>query len=90
MPEIQGLREFKGDVIHACQYKCGERFKGKKVLVVGCGNSGMELSLDLFNHTASPSIVVRSPVTPSLINLLYQRLKISPTQIAYFYKLFFE
>ncbi|KOM30287.1 hypothetical protein LR48_Vigan1086s002200 [Vigna angularis] len=62
MPEIEGLKEFKGDVIHACEYKCGERFKGKKVLVVGCGNSGMELSLDLFNHSASPSIVVRSSV----------------------------
>ncbi|KAL9318242.1 hypothetical protein ACSQ67_014759 [Phaseolus vulgaris] len=62
MPDIEGFGEFKGDVIHACEYKCGERFKGKKVLVVGCGNSGMELSLDLSNHNASPSIVVRSSV----------------------------
>ncbi|KAK8654163.1 hypothetical protein V6N13_128136 [Hibiscus sabdariffa] len=35
---------------------------GQKVLVVGCGNSGMELSLDLCNHNASPSMVVRSSV----------------------------
>ncbi|KAJ7977135.1 Flavin-containing monooxygenase [Quillaja saponaria] len=40
----------------------GEKFKGKKVLVVGCGNSGMEVSLDLSNHNASPSMVVRSSV----------------------------
>ncbi|KAK8982380.1 hypothetical protein V6N11_037551 [Hibiscus sabdariffa] len=40
----------------------GEKFKGQKVLVVGCGNSGMELSLDLCNHNASPSMVVRSSV----------------------------
>ena len=85
MPDIEGLGEFKGDVVHACEYKSGERFKGKKVLVVGCGNSGMELSLDLFNHNASPSIVVRSSVSPFLILLSYQVRNISSrTQIAYF------
>ncbi|KHN48962.1 Flavin-containing monooxygenase YUCCA8 [Glycine soja] len=62
IPDIEGLGEFKGDVIHACEYKSGESFKGKKVVVVGCGNSGMELSLDLCNHNASPSMVVRSSV----------------------------
>lgn len=63
VPDIDGLGEFEGDVIHASEYKSGERFRGKKVLVVGCGNSGMELSLDLCNHNASPSIVVRSSVS---------------------------
>ncbi|KAL4385695.1 hypothetical protein GQ457_15G014760 [Hibiscus cannabinus] len=62
MPDIEGLSEFGGEVIHACNYKSGEKFKGKKVLVVGCGNSGMEVSLDLCNHDASPSMVVRSSV----------------------------
>jgi len=62
-PDIEGLTEFKGEVIHACDYKSGESFRGKKVLVVGCGNSGMELSLDLCNHNASPSIVLRSSVS---------------------------
>ncbi|OAY34690.1 probable indole-3-pyruvate monooxygenase YUCCA5 [Manihot esculenta] len=62
MPDIEGLNEFRGDVIHACSYKSGEKFRGKRVLVVGCGNSGMEVSLDLSNHNASPSMVVRSSV----------------------------
>lgn len=62
VPDIEGLSKFKGEVIHACDYKSGEGFRGKKVLVVGCGNSGMELSLDLCNHNASPSIVLRSSV----------------------------
>lgn len=61
-PDIEGLAEFGGDVMHVCDYKSGEKFKGKKVLVVGCGNSGMEVSLDLSNHSASPSMVVRSSV----------------------------
>lgn len=63
MPEIEGLSEFCGDVSHACEYKSGEKFTGKKVLVVGSGNSGMEVSLDLCNHDASPSMVVRSSVS---------------------------
>ncbi|AES81674.1 putative indole-3-pyruvate monooxygenase [Medicago truncatula] len=61
-PEIEGLSEFKGEVVYACDYKSGKNFEGKKVLVVGCGNSGMELSLDLSNHHALPSMVVRSSV----------------------------
>ncbi|KAL3365080.1 hypothetical protein AABB24_010300 [Solanum stoloniferum] len=62
VPDIEGLKEFGGEVIHACDYKSGEKFSGKKVLVVGCGNSGMEVSLDLCNHNAQPSLVCRSSV----------------------------
>ncbi|WOH01823.1 hypothetical protein DCAR_0521208 [Daucus carota subsp. sativus] len=62
VPDIEGLQEFGGEVIHACEYKSGEKYSGKKVLVVGCGNSGMEVSLDLCNHNAKPSMVVRSSV----------------------------
>ncbi|KAL1816816.1 hypothetical protein ACET3Z_019390 [Daucus carota] len=62
VPDIEGLQEFGGEVIHACEYKSGEKYRAKKVLVVGCGNSGMEVSLDLCNHNAKPSMVVRSSV----------------------------
>ncbi|KAI3678755.1 hypothetical protein L6452_38058 [Arctium lappa] len=62
VPEIEGLEEFSREVIHAKDYKSGEKYDGKKVLVVGCGNSGMEVSLDLSNHNAKPSMVVRSAV----------------------------
>ncbi|PWA74425.1 pyridine nucleotide-disulfide oxidoreductase, class-II [Artemisia annua] len=36
--------------------------RNKKVLVVGAGNSGMEIALDLSNYGAQTSIVVRSPI----------------------------
>ncbi|GMI85801.1 YUCCA 10 [Hibiscus trionum] len=61
-PEIEGLAAFPGDILHSTQFKNGKNFKNQKVLVVGCGNSGMEIALDLANHGAQTSLVVRSPV----------------------------
>lgn len=54
---------FGGRVIHTCDYKSGADFEGQKVLVVGCGNSGMEVSLDLCRHDARPYMVVRNTVS---------------------------
>ncbi|KAK4388863.1 Indole-3-pyruvate monooxygenase YUCCA6 [Sesamum angolense] len=62
VPSIEGMEEFGGDVVHTSRYKSGGVYKGKKVLVVGCGNSGMEVCLDLCNHNATPSLVVRDTV----------------------------
>ncbi|CAA7403301.1 unnamed protein product [Spirodela intermedia] len=62
VPEMDGIREFSGEVIHACDYKSGEPYRGKRVLVVGCGNSGMEVCLDLTHHDAFPFMVVRDSV----------------------------
>jgi cation diffusion facilitator CzcD-associated flavoprotein CzcO len=61
-PDIDGLQEFPGTVMHTSAYKSGSAFAGKRVLVVGCGNSGMEVCLDLCNHNAEPHIVVRDAV----------------------------
>ncbi|KAL1830594.1 hypothetical protein ACET3Z_000245 [Daucus carota] len=62
VPEIRGMKEFKGQIVHTSCYKSGGAFQGKKVLVVGCGNSGMEVCFDLCLHNASPSLVVRDAV----------------------------
>ncbi|EXB79933.1 Flavin-containing monooxygenase YUCCA2 [Morus notabilis] len=61
-PDVEGLSEFCGQIVHTSSYKSGELFRGKKVLVVGCGNSGMEVCLDLCNYSARPSLVVRDSV----------------------------
>lgn len=62
VPELDGMAEFGGSIKHTSVYRSGEEFRGKKVLVVGCGNSGMEVCLDLCEHSASPSLVVRDTV----------------------------
>ncbi|KAL5672259.1 hypothetical protein ACJX0J_016565, partial [Zea mays] len=59
VPDMPGIHNFKGQVMHSCDYRSGESFQGKKVLVVGCGNSGMEVSLDLANHNVHTSMAVR-------------------------------
>ncbi|PON57950.1 Flavin monooxygenase-like enzyme [Parasponia andersonii] len=62
VPEILGLDRFNGPVVHTSGYKSGCEFRNQKVLVVGCGNSGMEVSLDLCRHNAVPHMVVRNTV----------------------------
>ncbi|XP_042067032.1 probable indole-3-pyruvate monooxygenase YUCCA4 [Salvia splendens] len=62
IPEITGLDAFPGPVIHTCAYKSGLGFRGQRVLVLGCGNSGMEVSLDLCRYNAIPLMVVRNSV----------------------------
>jgi indole-3-pyruvate monooxygenase len=63
MPTMEGIDDFGGCIKHTSLYKSGEEFRLKNVLVVGCGNSGMEVCLDLCNHKAKPSIVVRDTVS---------------------------
>eukprot|EP00258_Populus_trichocarpa_P006136 XP_002309594.1 probable indole-3-pyruvate monooxygenase YUCCA4 [Populus trichocarpa] len=62
IPDIVGYDKFKGNILHTSEYKSGSKFKNQRVLVVGCGNSGMEVSLDLCRHNAIPHMVVRNTV----------------------------
>ncbi|KAJ9168382.1 hypothetical protein P3X46_019914 [Hevea brasiliensis] len=62
IPEIVGMEKFNGPIIHTSVYKSGSEFKNQRVLVVGCGNSGMEVSLDLCRYNAIPHMVVRKNV----------------------------
>ncbi|MCO5573216.1 hypothetical protein L7F22_059349 [Adiantum nelumboides] len=61
-PDIENIHNFKGKICHSRSYKNGKAYEGKKVCVVGCGNSGMEIALDLLKSNAIPSIVVRNKV----------------------------
>lgn len=37
---------FTGQTLHACDYRSSEQFRGKRVLVVGGGNSGCDIAVD--------------------------------------------
>ena len=62
LPTWPGQEEFKGTLMHSHEYRNAEPFRGKRVLIVGIGNTGAELALDLHEKGASPSISVRGPV----------------------------
>src|SRR6185295_6815261 len=62
IPTWPGQDLFKGTIIHSSQYENGQPFKGEKVLVVGFGNSGGEIAIDLWEHGAQVSLAVRSAV----------------------------
>ena len=62
IPDFPGLNDFAGEVIHTAAYKNPKNYAGKKVLVVGCGNSGAEIALDLAECGVDTAMVVRGPV----------------------------
>jgi NADPH-dependent glutamate synthase beta subunit-like oxidoreductase len=62
LPSIPGLDRFQGSAIHACAYKNAAPYRGKRTLVVGCGNSGAEIALDLAEQGVDAAMVVRGPV----------------------------
>jgi indole-3-pyruvate monooxygenase len=53
---------FRGTIVHSARYRTGAAFRGQRVLVVGAGNSGAEIAVDLVENSASPTLAVRSPV----------------------------
>jgi len=61
-PQWPGLESFPGNVLHSCDYRSGEPFRNRKVLVVGLGNSGGEIAIDLHEHGAQVGLAVRSAV----------------------------
>ena len=62
-PTWPGLEAFRGPIVHSTNYVDGAPYRGQRVLVVGFGNSGAEIAIDLWAHGARPSVSVRSPVT---------------------------
>jgi thioredoxin reductase len=62
IPTWPGQDLFKGTILHSSQYKNGGPFKGKNVLVVGFGNSGGEIAIDVWEQGAKVSLAIRSAV----------------------------
>ncbi|HUJ29603.1 MAG TPA: NAD(P)/FAD-dependent oxidoreductase, partial [Myxococcales bacterium] len=61
-PAWPGLDQFGGQLLHSSDYRTGVGFPGKRVLVIGFGNSGGEIAIDLCEHGAHPTLAVRSAV----------------------------
>ncbi len=62
IPAWLGQESYRGEIVHSSRYVDGAPYAGKNVLVVGFGNSGGEIVIDLLEHGAQPTIAVRGPV----------------------------
>jgi cation diffusion facilitator CzcD-associated flavoprotein CzcO len=60
LPNIPALRNFGGKILHSSQYDDGEAWKGKRVLVIGTGNSGHDIAQDLYSSGAKVTLVQRN------------------------------
>jgi putative flavoprotein involved in K+ transport len=60
VPDIAGLKDFQGKVMHSSQYDDGENWKGKRAIVIGTGNSGHDIAQDLHSSGADVTLVQRS------------------------------
>ncbi|HEX3506151.1 MAG TPA: NAD(P)/FAD-dependent oxidoreductase [Xanthobacteraceae bacterium] len=60
IPKIPTLDNFAGRVLHSSQYDEGDKWSGKRALVIGSGNSGHDIAQDLHASGAKVTLVQRS------------------------------
>jgi cation diffusion facilitator CzcD-associated flavoprotein CzcO len=61
VPSFPGIENFKGDIHHSSKHPEGARYRGKRVVVVGCCNSAHDIAQDLYEQgAASVTMVQRS------------------------------
>ncbi|KAF7328132.1 hypothetical protein MVEN_02570300 [Mycena venus] len=64
IPSIGGSESFRGTTVHSTEYQGGGLFAGKRVIVVGAGNSAADICQDLcFNGAQSVTMIQRSGTT---------------------------
>jgi cation diffusion facilitator CzcD-associated flavoprotein CzcO len=60
-PDLPGLRNFKGRVLHSHDYDFPDEWRGRDAMVIGTGNSGHDIAQDLYANGARVTLVQRSP-----------------------------
>lgn len=89
IPEWPGRQSFTGEIVHAADYRNGTAYAGKRVLVVGIGNTGAEIATDLADSGAAEVLISvrtpphilrrdRGPMSAQLSGILARRL---PTRL---------
>ncbi|MFD3469320.1 flavin-containing monooxygenase [Streptomyces sp. NPDC058682] len=60
-PDLPGLEAFAGQVLHAADYRGPAPFAGQRVVVVGAGNSAVQIAAELARESRT-SLATRAPV----------------------------
>ncbi|RIB22936.1 flavin monooxygenase-like protein [Gigaspora rosea] len=66
-PKFKGMNLFKGEQLHSYKYKRAIDFENKRVLVVGAGNSAMDIAVELTHVASQVYISIRSGKLPWII-----------------------
>lgn len=82
IPSWKGQNEFEGEILHASKYKNAFPFKGKRVLVVGMGNTGAEIALDLAENNVEVDLCVRSEVVIVPRDFLGKSVQVTAQKLA--------
>ncbi|MBL1079380.1 NAD(P)/FAD-dependent oxidoreductase [Nocardia sp. 2] len=61
MPDIPGLAEFTGDVVHTARWDDAVRTEGRRIAVIGTGSTGVQVVSALQPKATSITHFVRSP-----------------------------
>jgi putative flavoprotein involved in K+ transport len=61
LPAWPGRDLYSGRLLHAYLFRSGRDFAGRRVLVVGLGNTGAEIAAELSEQAASVAVAVRTP-----------------------------
>ncbi|WP_198320626.1 flavin-containing monooxygenase [Actinosynnema pretiosum] len=61
-PALPGLEAFTGAVLHSAEYREPAGFTGQRVVVVGAGNTAVQIGVELAAH-ARVTLATRTPVT---------------------------
>ena len=59
IPTFNSEHAFEGVIMHSSQFRRGENMKGKKVVVVGLGESGSDICYLISMHAASTHLISR-------------------------------
>ncbi|NKF23680.1 amino acid permease [Solimonas marina] len=58
-PQYPGLDQFAGEVRHTVDYRSADALRGRRVLIIGAGNSGVDIACDAARHAQSAVISLR-------------------------------
>jgi cation diffusion facilitator CzcD-associated flavoprotein CzcO len=61
VPELPGLKDFAGEVMHSSGFTDGSHWRGKKALVLGTGTSAHDVAQDLHANGCEATIFQRGP-----------------------------
>ncbi|WP_369814454.1 flavin-containing monooxygenase [Lysinibacillus sp. ZYM-1] len=61
IPKIQGKEVFQGETLHSSEYRNTELFHNQRIIVIGGGNSAVQIAVEL-SEVSQTTLSVRQPI----------------------------